>query len=137
MQHEYKMEPALRRPGRIRGIRSPNTRLAIGLTEQLNAAAEDGWEYVRTDSFPVEFRSGLFRTKVVEIASFLVFRRPIVEEDPIPHDLGPQMVGPEDSGPPVDYRQPEPSVRPMPPIASRVVPDDDDAFRTTPPVGRS
>ena len=63
MQHEYKMEPAQRRPGRIRGIRSPNTRLAIGLTDQLNAAAEDGWEYVRTDSFPVEFRSGLFRTQ--------------------------------------------------------------------------
>lgn len=133
MQHEYKMEPAQRRPGRMRGIRNPNARLAIGLTEQLNAAAEDGWEYVRTDSFPVEFRSGLFRTKVVETASFLVFRRPIVKEDPIPHDFGPQMVGPEDNGLPLDYRQPDPVVRPTPPIGSRAFPDDDDAFHPTLP----
>ena len=137
MQHEYKMEPAPRRPERIRGVRSPKTRLAIGLTEQLNAAAQEGWEYVRTDTFPVEFRSGLFRTKVVEIASFLVFRRPIVHEHPIPHDLGPPMVGPEDDGSPVDYGQPDTGVRPMPPISSRPVPDDDFAFRPTPPVGRS
>ncbi len=137
MQHEYKMEPAPRQPGRIRGVRCPNTRLAIGLTEQLNNAAQEGWEYVRTDTIPIEYRSGLFRTKVVEDASFLVFRRPISYDDPIQHDFGPPMVGPEDNGSPADFGRTESGVRPMPPISSRPLPEDETAFRPTPPVGRS
>ncbi len=136
MKHEYKMEPARRQPDRIRGVRSPHERLATGLTEQLNAAALDGWEYVRTDSFPVEYRSGLFRAKVVEVAAFLVFRRPAVFESPVRHDVGHPRVDPDENGHPPMTGQPEPGLRPVPPVTLRHPSEEDDAFRAPPPVGR-
>ncbi|MDE2788925.1 MAG: DUF4177 domain-containing protein [Paracoccaceae bacterium] len=84
IRYEYKTEPALRRPKRSRGARAlaPSDQFAVALSNQINREAEDGWEYLRTDVFPVERRSGLFRTRITEEIHFLIFRRPVEPDDP-------------------------------------------------------
>jgi len=76
--YEFKVEPLERSPRSARGIRSPADRFAHAFSEILNESARYGWEFVRTESFPVERRTGLFRKKLVVEESFLIFRRPIM-----------------------------------------------------------
>ena len=76
MTFEYKVVPAPTKGKRAKGVKTPADRFAHALEEVMNDLAEDGWEYLRTDTLPSEERQGLIgRTTVYQ--NMLVFRRPL------------------------------------------------------------
>jgi len=83
----YRIVPAPERARKIKGLKSPEDRFAATLEEDLNALGEDGWEFVRSETFPVEERSGFTGKKVVE-RRVMVFRKalgePVAAEPPVP-----------------------------------------------------
>lgn len=76
MNFEYKVVPAPTRGRRAKGVKTPADRFAFALEETINACAQEGWEYLRTDTLPAEERQGLTgRTTVYQ--NMLVFRRAV------------------------------------------------------------
>lgn len=75
---EYKVIPAPVTPIKRKGLKKIEDRFAATLTEAMNAAAAEGWEYVRADTLPCEERSGL-TSKATKFHSLLVFRRPLAQ----------------------------------------------------------
>ncbi|PKP84512.1 MAG: DUF4177 domain-containing protein [Alphaproteobacteria bacterium HGW-Alphaproteobacteria-2] len=71
---EYKVVPAPRRAGKVRGVRGTEARFAHTLAEFLNEMAADGWEFLRSERLAVEERSGLFSRRTEE-QTVLIFRR--------------------------------------------------------------
>lgn len=74
---EYKVIPAPKKPTRARGVRSNEERFAHTLMVAMNELGQDGWDYVRSDTLPVELRNGI-TSKSVDYQSVLVFRRELV-----------------------------------------------------------
>lgn len=74
---EYKVVPAPRRAGKVRGVRGADARFAHTLAALLNEMAADGWEFLRSERLPLEERSGLFSRRTEE-QTVLVFRRDAV-----------------------------------------------------------
>lgn len=73
---EYKVVPAPTRAKRVRGVKTAAGRFAVALGEVINEQAADGWDYVRSDSMPVEEKPGLLKSTVENYYTMLVFRRP-------------------------------------------------------------
>jgi hypothetical protein len=82
---EYKVGPAPNRSTRVKGVKRTAGRFAAVLTETMNEQAADGWEYLRSDSMPVEEKPGLLKSRVETYQTVLVFRRAIaaVAETPM------------------------------------------------------
>ena len=78
-RYEYKMVPAPRKAARAKGVRGTEARFAHGLTDLVNAEAQDGWEFQGAESLPCEERSGFFGSVTV-FRNLLVFRRWIEDE---------------------------------------------------------
>ncbi|MCC7320829.1 MAG: hypothetical protein IT542_07615 [Rubellimicrobium sp.] len=71
---EYRIIPAPRRGPRGRGLRSAEDRFAAALEAVMNAQGAEGWDYIRSDTLPLEERQGLTgRTTSWQV--LLVFRR--------------------------------------------------------------
>ncbi len=79
--YEYKVIPAPARTVKVKGLKTPGERFAHLLTEYLNEAASEGWEYVRAESLPCEERKGLF-SKAKSTQVVLIFRRALVYDEP-------------------------------------------------------
>ena len=77
MTHEYLVLPAPRRAPRIKGVRDPAERFAMAVSEVMNDAGREGWEYLRTDTLPMEAGGGWFSRPAAVPQELLVFRRPI------------------------------------------------------------
>ena len=77
--YEYLVVPAPRHPPRIKGVRSAAERFAHAVAEVMNEAGREGWEYLRTDTLPMEARSGWIGGMTVTTQSLLVFRRATAE----------------------------------------------------------
>lgn len=82
---EYKVVPAPKQGEKARGVRGAEDRFALALTNLLNAYGRDGWDYVRTDTLPVEERHGLTGRTSTTYQNMLVFRRAL-SEPAAPHD---------------------------------------------------
>jgi len=80
-RYEYRVVPAPRRAARVKALRTAEDRFAHALGAVMNALGAEGWEYIRTDSLPVEERAGLASRRTV-YRSMLVFRRPLAEDAP-------------------------------------------------------
>ena len=76
---EYKVIPAPKRGKKVKGVKSSEDRFAHTLMELMNDLAQDGWAYQRTDTLPVETRSGLASRTLID-QTVLVFRRAVQEE---------------------------------------------------------
>lgn len=76
-QYEYRVIPAPRRAKRVRGMGSSLERFAATVAETINDAAAEGWEFLRSETLPLEERRGLLRGRVEVLHSLLVFRRPL------------------------------------------------------------
>ncbi len=57
-RYEYKVIPAPRRGEKSRGVKTIEDRFALALTMVMNDLGRDGWDYVRTDTLPVDERAG-------------------------------------------------------------------------------
>ena len=75
--YEYKVVPAPNRPKRIKGVKGNPARFAGVLTEAMNELAADGWEYLRSDSLPVEEKPGILKGRIENYHTVLVFRRAV------------------------------------------------------------
>lgn len=94
-QFEYKIIPAPRRASKAKGVKTAEDRFAKTLTDMVNDHARDGWDYVRTDTLPVEERVG-FTGKTTTFQHLMVFRRGLSQADAtFDTPLAPQHVTPD------------------------------------------
>jgi len=111
---EYKVIPAPKRRLKGKGVKGNEARFAHALEELMNPLGAEGWEYLRTDTLPMEERLGLTgRNKTFQ--NMLVFRRrtDVVMEAPaapVPVPVPVSAPVPEE---PVEVDTPEPE--PVPP----------------------
>ncbi|MEM1361906.1 MAG: DUF4177 domain-containing protein [Pseudomonadota bacterium] len=75
MQYEYRVVPAPTKGQKAQGAKTQEQRFAAALAALLNQEAEEGWEYLRTETLPSTERQGLTGSKTV-FQNLLVFRRP-------------------------------------------------------------
>lgn len=106
MRYEYKVLPAPRRGRKSVEVKSAEGQFALGVEDQLNDLAREGWEYIRSDILPSDERHGLTSTRTV-YRSMLIFRRairaavpgPVLSADPgsakagITPDIDPERSG--------------------------------------------
>jgi hypothetical protein len=71
---EYKVVAAPRKGVKAKEARTAEDRFAHAIATLINAQARDGWEYLRTDTLPMEERKGL-TGKTTVYQNLLVFRR--------------------------------------------------------------
>lgn len=74
--YEYKVTPAPKKLRRVKGMSGTPELLAAMIAEAVNAAAREGWEYVRAESLPVSEPGGWFRRGAEVVETVLIFRRP-------------------------------------------------------------
>ena len=74
MKFEYKVVPAPKKGKRAKGIRNGEDKFANALSEVMNEHGADGWQYLRTDTLPVEARTGL-AGKATVFQNMMVFQR--------------------------------------------------------------
>lgn len=75
-EYSYKTVAAPRRARKTRGVRGPEALIAHAMAEIIEAEAANGWDYLRTDSLPVEEGGGMFSRAVTRWRAVMVFRRP-------------------------------------------------------------
>lgn len=80
-RYEYKAIPAPARPAKVKGVRRPEEKLAITVSDVMNRMAVEGWEYLRADTLPCEEPRGLLSRARSSFQTLLVFRR-LREEPP-------------------------------------------------------
>jgi hypothetical protein len=94
--YDYKVAPAPRQVKRVKGTKSGSEAFAHTLADAINAAAREGWEYVRAESLPAQEQGGWFRRGAEVVETVLIFRRPR-------ESLGPRLAAarpePEADGP--------------------------------------
>lgn len=83
-RYEYKVMPAPRRGDKAKGAKTTEARFALALSRVMNEMAAEGWDYLRTDTLPVEERVGL-TGRTTTFQHMLVFRKPLTAaEKPAP-----------------------------------------------------
>lgn len=93
--YDYRVTPAPKEVKRTRGGSTAEA-FSATLAEAINAAAREGWEYIRAETLPAEEPRGWFRPGAEVIETMLIFRRPR-------ESLGPRLAAarlePEADGP--------------------------------------
>ncbi|MEM6679105.1 MAG: hypothetical protein AAF675_14670 [Pseudomonadota bacterium] len=75
MGYQYKLVGAPERGQRRRGARSGSERIAAAMQDLVAQHAQEGWEYLRTDTIPVVERVGLLGARRERLRAVMVFRR--------------------------------------------------------------
>lgn len=75
-EYSYKTVAAPRRARKTRGVRGAEALIAHAVGEIIEAEAASGWEYLRTDSLPVEEGGGMLSRAATVWRAVMVFRRP-------------------------------------------------------------
>ncbi|MCP5072757.1 MAG: DUF4177 domain-containing protein [Rhodobacteraceae bacterium] len=105
--YEYKVIPAPNRPKRFKGVKGNAARFAEVLAKSMNDQAKDGWEYVRSDSMPVEEKAGLLKGRTENYHTVLVFRRAKGETEPEMAGYLEDMSSPPPPAPSQDFNYPQ------------------------------
>lgn len=126
---EYKTVPAPRRVKKIKGVKGAEATLAKMIEEIISEQVSSGWDYVGTDTFPMEEKRGLFSSRETVLKGVMVFRR----------DKQPQQYtqpASEQAPTPAPRQEPEPAPYEPPPVPAPIVhvtaPDLDDDFVARP-----
>jgi hypothetical protein len=80
-KYEYNVLPAPRRAKRAKGVKGEPAKFAHALTELMNLQAAEGWEYFKSETLPMESKSGVFKGVTESFQCVLVFRRSLEDED--------------------------------------------------------
>jgi len=114
---EYKVVPAPSKGVKQRGLKRPEDRFALALSQVMNGLGAEGWEYIRADILPAQERSGLASKQTV-YHTLLVFRRPLADPD--------STALPDEAEPPAPLALDSPAPEPEPPApaADGDVPSD-------------
>lgn len=78
LSYEYKVIPAPKKAGKVKGIKGTDLNFAAALAEVMNRMGRAGWEYQRTDTLPCEERQG-FTGRTTTFQNMLIFRK-IIDE---------------------------------------------------------
>lgn len=89
-QWEYKVVPTPRRPKKAKGVKGDPDRFAYALAEAINEVAAEGWEFVKTETLPMESKPGVFKARVEVFQTLMFFRRPVAGSE-VHEDVIPQM----------------------------------------------
>ena len=73
--YEYKAVAAPNRARRFKGVKGTANQFAMVISELMNDMASDGWEYLRSDSLPVDEKAGLLKGRMETYHTLLIFRR--------------------------------------------------------------
>ncbi len=125
--YEYKAIAAPTRARRFKGVKGTANQFAMVMSEVMNDMAADGWEYLRSDSLPVDEKAGLLKGRVENYHTLLIFRRakePAQEMAGLIEDQSEQL-------PPV---APPPPVEMEPTAPAAVSADDGYGFPQDPPL---
>ncbi|HHB81715.1 MAG TPA: DUF4177 domain-containing protein [Aliiroseovarius sp.] len=76
MKFEYKVIPAPKKAGKVKGLKRGEDKFAASLAAIMNEHGAEGWEYQRTDTLPVESRAGLTGHSTT-FQNMMIFRRVI------------------------------------------------------------
>ncbi|SLN35100.1 hypothetical protein AQS8620_01189 [Aquimixticola soesokkakensis] len=95
MTIEYRVIPAPAKAVKAKGVR-PENRFAHTVTAALNEMGREGWEYVRTETLPVEERSGL-ASKSINQQVLMVFRREVAPRAEVMVHARPDVAANEDA----------------------------------------
>jgi len=128
---EYRVIPAPRKGNRVKGLKSTEDRFAATLADLMNEAGREGWEYVRSDTLPVDERQGLTGHST-SWQTMLVFRRTLAESAAsglVPLEVVPRPPAPQP--PPVDPA-PAPAPPPGPVLRAPTGPPEASAPQITP-----
>lgn len=79
--YEYNVLPAPRRTKRAKGVKGEPAKFAHALTELMNLQAAEGWEYFKSETLPMESKSGVFKGVTESFQTVLIFRRALEDED--------------------------------------------------------
>jgi len=72
-KYEYKVLPTPRRAKRAKGVKGEPARFAHALTEMMNVEAAEGWEYLKSETLPMEAKSGMFKgVRILAVSSRLL-----------------------------------------------------------------
>jgi hypothetical protein len=93
MSYEYMVLPAPTRGIKAKGAKTAEERFAIALETKMNKMANDGWDYVRTDTLPSEQREGLMG-KTTVYQNMMVFRRAKKVQRPVTPAPAPVVAAP-------------------------------------------
>lgn len=110
---EYKVVAAPRR-GVKKGARTPEDRYALAVQGEIQRLAAEGWDYLRSDTFPCEERQGWFGKAATVYRTVMVFRR-----DPAPVAVAPAPAAPAVEEPP-RWTPPPRAARPAAPAPAAV-----------------
>ena len=111
-KYEYRVVPAPRKPHRIRGLKRGEDRFAASVAEILNELGAEGWEYQRSDTLPMDSRSGL-TGHTTTFRTMLVFRRLVGAPDD-DSETAPMA---ETASPPLPASAPATELAPESPLA--------------------
>ena len=93
-QWEYKVVPTPKRPKKAKGVKGNSDRFAYALAEAINEVAADGWEFVKTETLPMEARPGMFKARTEVFETLMIFRRSTaLRSDDVP-DMPPGIITP-------------------------------------------
>lgn len=124
---EYKTVPAPRRVKKIKGIKGAEANLAKMVEEIISEQASSGWAYLRTDTFPMEERRGLFSSRETVMRGVMVFQRisrardSHTEAAPMAHAHAAEPVAPAAPQPVQARRAPAPMPEPEDDFIARPV----------------
>lgn len=79
-RYEYKVIPAPRKGTKSKDAKTSDARLALSIEDIMNEMGAQGWYYLRSDTLPIEERSGL-TGKTTTFQHLLVFVRDADEAD--------------------------------------------------------
>lgn len=123
--YTYKTVAAPRRLKKVKGVKGQDALLAHSVEELIAVEAAQGWEYLRSDTFPVEEKGGMFSKAAVTDRAVLIFRKPIAVQraqpaqrqaapaQPVaaqpaaPQPIAPQAAAPQPTAPPQPARTPQ------------------------------
>ena len=74
-EFEYRVIPAPRRAKRVKGAKTGADKFARTLADVINLEAQDGWEYLRVDTLPMDEKKGMLSSFSEVYQTVLIFRR--------------------------------------------------------------
>lgn len=129
---EYKTVPAPRRVKKIKGVKGSEETLAKMIEDIITEQASSGWDYVRTDTFPVEEKPGWFSSRETVMKGVMVFKRGGTVAQPAPTPQPATEPAPH----PSPRREPDPTPYELPPAPTmRASARDEDDEYVARPVG--
>ncbi len=118
MRYEYLALPAPQQTKPSKVKKPAVERLAAAVTDMINEMADDGWEYMRTETLTVEDKPSRFSKAVERIETVMIFRREWGVEELVHNDQRNALAQPLETAPPAaEIIDEQPAVMDQRPVA--------------------